>query len=638
MNRSNMLLSSLVTTVIALALAGCDAPKDSNPGESGDDSAARDSYAIPVDADGDGVTVTDGDCDDADASLYPGRAEDCDGLDNNCNSVVDEGLPDSDVDGTADCMDVEECDGIDNDGDAEVDEGYADRDGNGVADCVGTEICDGLDNNDDGRIDEGYDFDGDGATSCGGDCDDADAAISPSAAEVADDLVDNNCDGLIDEGEWVEGDLAITEIMINPAQVADPEGEWFEVYNNSGRTLLLNGLHITSAEDAEDHQVEDSALLFLEPGDFFIFGANDDTSTNGDVSVGYVYSDIVLSNESDELNLYAGPLLVDSVVWDDGATMPDADGASIGTDLGNYDATLNDDPTLWCSATVRWTDDPTSDKGSPNDENEYCSTYDHDGDGYTADMGDCDDGDSTTYPGAWEGTDPSDNDCDGIDETAPVAAASATSSGYSCDDITLSSSGSSDLEGATLTYSWALTAAPGGSARTTADIETSTSANPTFNPDVAGTYTFTLTVNDGGADSMPASVDVTIGTRGTNSTPVASAGSDQSYSATSTCTAVGYTGTYTCDACAEYDFTLDSSGTVDADGDDLDYAWTITGGGTYATLSSSSASSPTLAVTGVPATYGSTDTESVNLNLVVTDCMGAASTDDVVVTYTCTGS
>lgn len=628
--------------VIALSLVGCPGPKDDTEEESGAESADVDSYPTPVDADSDGITVADGDCDDNDANLYPGRAEDCDGLDNNCNEVVDEGLADADTDGTADCMDVEECDGVDNDGDAEIDEGFSDSDGDGNADCVGTEICDGLDNNGDGRVDEGFDADGDGATQCGSsseaaDCDDSDASISPGATENTSDLIDNDCDGLIDEGEWAEGDLTITEILVNPGQVSDPDGEWFEIYNLSDRDIILNGVIIASG--TEEHQIADDNLIIVEPGDFIVLGTNDDMGSNGEVEVSYVYEGISLSNESDDLSIAADSLVIDTVMWDDGATMPDPDGASMGMDLGNYDPDLNDDGNWWCAATLRWTSDPTADKGSPGEGNEYCSTTDHDGDGFNGDEGDCNDGDATVYPGAWEElTGSVDNDCDGIIETAPVAVSAATSDGYSCNDIALSSAGSYDIEGAPLTYSWELTSAPSASTRTTADIDTPTSANPTFNPDEAGTYTFALTVNDGGADSLPATVSVTVSTRGSNSDPVAYAGADQSSSQTVTCSSSSYGTVWTCDDCDSYDFTLSGTGSTDADSDVLTYAWTITSGSTYGSLSASTGSSVTLTTSGITATYGTANQQDVDVQLDVTDCMGATSTDSVRVSFTCTGS
>jgi hypothetical protein len=47
--------------------------------------------------------------------LSMGEAETCDGVDNDCNGVVDDGFPDSDHDGIADCVDTDE------DGDGTID-------------------------------------------------------------------------------------------------------------------------------------------------------------------------------------------------------------------------------------------------------------------------------------------------------------------------------------------------------------------------------------------------------------------------------------------------------------------------------------------------------------------------------------
>ena len=47
--------------------------------------------ADEADADGDGVSTCEGDCDDAVATSHPGAPEVCDSLDNDCNGVADDG-------------------------------------------------------------------------------------------------------------------------------------------------------------------------------------------------------------------------------------------------------------------------------------------------------------------------------------------------------------------------------------------------------------------------------------------------------------------------------------------------------------------------------------------------------------------
>ncbi|MDF2157820.1 HYR domain-containing protein [Algoriphagus sp. CAU 1675] len=45
-----------------------------------------------IDSDNDGFTPNQGDCDDSDATVYPGAPEVCDGMDNNCDGTIDEGV------------------------------------------------------------------------------------------------------------------------------------------------------------------------------------------------------------------------------------------------------------------------------------------------------------------------------------------------------------------------------------------------------------------------------------------------------------------------------------------------------------------------------------------------------------------
>jgi putative metal-binding protein/galactose oxidase-like protein len=239
-----------------------------------------------------GYVTNNTDCDDTKASVHPGATEICNGIDDNCNGQIDEGVAtntfykDGDGDGygnpnmstqactapsgyvtnNGDCNDAnanihpgaaELCNGVDDDCDGLIDEGVkltfyrdADRDGYGNPsvsiqacimapagyvsnnkDCDDTkasvhpganEVCNGIDDDCDGQIDEGVrstfyrDADGDGygtaATttqactaptgyvSNNTDCNDANASVYPGALEVCNNNIDDDCDGQIDEG------------------------------------------------------------------------------------------------------------------------------------------------------------------------------------------------------------------------------------------------------------------------------------------------------------------------------------------------------------------------------------------------------------------------------------------------------
>lgn len=173
-----------------------------------------------------GYSALNDDCNDGNATVFPANAESCDGVDNDCNGQIDEGVgtefyADFDGDGygnpnpafakiacaqpagyvltMGDCNDgnananpaaIEVCDNVDNDCNTLVDDGvglvwYLDADGDGHGTSTSTTIaC---------QEPPGY-------VDAGDDCDDSDATIMPYAVpyELCDNK-DNDCNGVIDD-------------------------------------------------------------------------------------------------------------------------------------------------------------------------------------------------------------------------------------------------------------------------------------------------------------------------------------------------------------------------------------------------------------------------------------------------------
>jgi hypothetical protein len=145
------------------------------------------------DADGDSWGVADGDCDDTDAAAFPGAVETANGVDDDCDGVVDDGAPTLDNDGDAFTEAAGDC----NDHDADTFPGAA-------------EVANNLDDDCDGAADEGTvrtDDDGDGYAELAGDCDDADAAVNPAATDVCSGA-DRDCDGVVEPCAGAAGAFA----------------------------------------------------------------------------------------------------------------------------------------------------------------------------------------------------------------------------------------------------------------------------------------------------------------------------------------------------------------------------------------------------------------------------------------------
>ena len=155
--------------------------------------------ACEDDTDGDGIP-NDEDCAPSNPAIFPGNEEVCDGTDNNCDFLTDEGYPDLDADGLKNCVDADD----DDDGDPD-DSDCAPL--NPAIHKLAQEKCDGEDNDCDGVIDQGL-----GTVACGkGACAHKVALCLDGAEQFCDpyegialeacDNVDNDCDGLVDEDQ-----------------------------------------------------------------------------------------------------------------------------------------------------------------------------------------------------------------------------------------------------------------------------------------------------------------------------------------------------------------------------------------------------------------------------------------------------
>ena len=190
-----------------------------------------------------GWITADGDCNDADAAINPSAEEICNGVDDDCDLLLDDDDPsvsatawylDFDGDGSGDpntANGVKQCAEppgfVLNDDDCDDSNkflNWMDTDGDGDASCAGD--CDDFD-----PALNLADADLDGFSTCSlpADCNDGDPAIYPDAPEGCN-LIDDDCDGDVDEEPYSSfaasgEDFSFLTLDGNPgrpAQIADP--------------------------------------------------------------------------------------------------------------------------------------------------------------------------------------------------------------------------------------------------------------------------------------------------------------------------------------------------------------------------------------------------------------------------------
>ena len=164
------------------------------------------------------------------------------------------------------------------------------------------------------------------------------------------------------------GEVFITEIMQNPSSVGDPAGEWFEVYNPSPDTTYQLGGCTVEGNDSDNGFTIDVDLE-IAPLSYIVLA--DDTGDPGFVAdYSYPSGDFTMNNSSDEVEIICEGTSVDLVAYDDGATFPDPNGASMTLSQDFFNATDNDDGASWCEATSSY----NGDLGTPGTTNDACPT------------------------------------------------------------------------------------------------------------------------------------------------------------------------------------------------------------------------------------------------------------------------
>jgi hypothetical protein len=427
------------------------------------------------DLDDDGVSVSEGDCDDGDPAVNPNATEDC------------ATAADDDCDGAADGADALGCTPYFQDADGD---GFG-SDPTGTCLCQPTEVL---------------------TVTVSDDCDDTDAAVHPEATELCNDGVDDDCDDLTDEEgaegcirfaadrdgdgwgdlgdtrclcavdgyytveDGAEGDCDDQEASANPGVAGEDCATEFDD-DCDGETNSEDAASCTDFyrdDDGDGYGAESDPRCLCEGADNYTAGNGDDC----DDGAGSVNPDEVenceteddddcdgVYNQDDARGCDDWYLDADGDGWTDGTSrcLCESDGAYTVSDGALLDC---DDTNSAVSPSVTLEDcDTTDDDDCDGEANELdaanCDPWYADGDGdgygggestcwcdasgaYTYDAStDCDDADAAISPAAAEVTgDEVDGDCDGTevcyadadgDGHADSGGATITSADATCD-------------------------------------------------------------------------------------------------------------------------------------------------------------------------------------------------------------
>jgi hypothetical protein len=354
----------------------CDGADDDCDGDVDEDSAV-DAPTWYADSDGDGYgdaasdraacsqpsgyVDLDTDCDDGDASAYPGADEYCDGHDDDCDGDVDE---DDAVDAST---------------------WHPDGDGDGYGDLSsGSSAC----------------SQPTGSVADGTDCDDRNAAVFPGADEYCNSY-DDDCDGVVDESDAVDA------------------GSWYVDSDGDGYgdpTTTVEGCSQPSYSSTDNSDCDDS-MASVHPGatEVWYDGIDQDCDGNDDDRDEDGYG---IEDDCDEDNPYVNPGATE--VWYDGVDQDCSGGSDYDRDGDGHDSASHHGDDCDDADAAVYPGAPDEPYDGVISDCDASDEFDADGDGFDSDAHggtDCDDASSDVHPEAEEiWYDGVDQDCDGNDD------------------------------------------------------------------------------------------------------------------------------------------------------------------------------------------------------------------------------
>ncbi len=431
--------SSSLLLILALACAD----KDGVIGTGGSDTATATNPGTATtgtDGDGDGHG-TMMDCDDTDPDVHPDAAEVCDGIDNDCDGVIDGSsaqdaetwYTDGDGDGFGDPDSaVTVCDQPS----GAVQESSDCDDSDASINPDGEEICNSEDDDCNGEIDDNptdavltyFDADADGwgvsdktAKACpgagswaevDGDCDDNDGTANPGADETCDDGVDNDCDEGVDEGCSYEGWQIFSGLTGTPVETACTL-----VWTTSGTPYSSPCGDCDFAFEVEF--TYDRGAQSVDPGGC-VDGMGGDASLDGSYPFGFV-PDYFGSGYG--AVMWLNPYSLYGATWE---FLAEADFDSVTSTLVYEE---NGGGSYYGLPYYGW---EMYGYALTNGDVPALPELDFDGDGYPS-SSDCDDSNIDVNPGAAEVCDGVDNNCDGLTDDDDPALTGGTVSTFSQD-------------------------------------------------------------------------------------------------------------------------------------------------------------------------------------------------------------